>query len=47
MFEIVFEDLPRVPLWQPALNTAVNGAAGYEFWFHRQLDIRTLSPAGA
>ena len=47
MFEIVFEDLPRVPLWQPALNVAVNGASGYEFWFHRQLDIRSLAPAGA
>lgn len=47
MFEIVFEDLPRVPLYQPALNVAVNGASGYEFWFHRQLDIRSLAPAGA
>lgn len=47
MFEIVLDDLPRVPLWQPALNVAVNGASGYEFWFHRQLDIRTLGPASA
>ncbi|MXN17919.1 ABC transporter substrate-binding protein [Pseudooceanicola sp. GBMRC 2024] len=47
MFQIAFEDLPRIPLYQPALNVAVNGAAGYEFWFHRQLDIRSLSPAGA
>lgn len=47
MIEIVFEDLPRIPLWQPALNAAVNGADGYEFWFHRQLDIRTLTKAGA
>lgn len=42
LFEIAFEDLPRIPLWQPALNVAGNGAAGYEFWFHRQLDIRGL-----
>lgn len=47
MFEIAFEDLPRIPLYQPALNVAVNGASGYEFWFHRQLDIRSISPAGA
>ncbi|WP_353475349.1 ABC transporter substrate-binding protein [Salipiger sp. H15] len=47
MFEIAFEDLPRIPLYQPALNVAVNGASGYEFWFHRQLDIRSLSPASA
>jgi len=47
MFEIVLDDLPRIPLWQPALNVAVNGADGYEFWFHRMLDIRSLKPAGA
>ncbi len=42
MFEIAFEDLPRIPLWQPALNVAANGAKDYEFWFHRQLDVRPL-----
>ena len=42
MFDIAFEDLPRIPLWQPALNVALNGVEGYEFWFHRQLDIRSL-----
>lgn len=42
MLEIAFEDLPRIPLYQPALNVAVNGASGYEFWFHRQLDARSL-----
>jgi len=47
MFEIAFEDLPRIPLYQPALNVAVNGAAGYEFWFHRQLDIRSIAPVGS
>ncbi|MGV6848932.1 MAG: ABC transporter substrate-binding protein [Marinibacterium sp.] len=45
MFEIVLEDLPRIPLWQPALNVALNGATGYEFWFHRQLDVRPIRPA--
>ncbi|MBX2854335.1 MAG: ABC transporter substrate-binding protein [Rhodobacteraceae bacterium] len=42
MFEIALEDLPRIPLYQPALNVAANGAEGYEFWFHRQLDVRPL-----
>ena len=37
------EDLPRIPLYQPALNVAVNSADGYEFWFHRQLDVRSLT----
>lgn len=45
MFEIVLDELPRIPLYQPALNVAANGAAGYEFWFHRQLDIRPLTSA--
>ncbi len=43
MIEIAFEDLPRIPLWQPALNVATNGVAGYEYWFHRQLDARKLT----
>ena len=43
MFEIVLEDLPRIPLYQPALNVAANGSQGYEFWFHRQLDVRPLA----
>ena len=45
LVEIAFEDLPRIPLYQPALNVALNGADGYESWFHRQLDIRSLAPA--
>lgn len=45
LLEIAFEDIPRIPLWQPALNVASNGTSGYEFWFHRQLDIRPLKGA--
>ncbi len=45
MFEIVLDELPRIPLYQPALNVAINGADGYQFWFHRQLDVRTLDRA--
>ena len=33
------------PLWQPALNVASNGAEGYEYWFHRELDARKLTKA--
>ncbi|MEM8572777.1 MAG: ABC transporter substrate-binding protein [Pseudomonadota bacterium] len=43
LFAIAIEDLPRIPLYQPALNVAMNGAGGYEFWFHRQLDARSLN----
>ena len=43
MIEIAFEDLPRIPLWQPALSVAMNGATGYEYWFHRELDARKLA----
>ena len=43
MFEIAFEDLPRIPLFQPTLNVAMNGATGFEYWFHRQLDGRKLA----
>lgn len=35
MFEIAIADLPRIPLYQPALNVALNDADGYEFCFHR------------
>lgn len=45
LIEIAFEDLPRIPLWQPALNVGLNGASGYEYWFHRQLDARPLEKA--
>lgn len=42
MIEIAWDEVPRIALWQPALNVGMNGAAGYEFWYHRQLDARTL-----
>jgi peptide/nickel transport system substrate-binding protein len=45
LFEIAFDDLPRIPLYQPALNVAVSGATDYEYWFHRVLDARSLKPA--
>ena len=44
LIEIAFEDVPRIPLWQPTLNSAMSPKLeGYEFWFHRQLDARKFS----
>jgi peptide/nickel transport system substrate-binding protein len=41
-----WEDVPRVPLFQPFLNVAMQQSiSGYRYWFHRQLDYRTLSKA--
>ena len=43
MIEIAFEDVPRIPLYQPTLNVAMQpNISGYEFWYHRQLDNRPL-----
>lgn len=45
MIELAFDDIPRIPLWQPTLNVAMTPAVeGYEYWFHRQLDARPLKP---
>ena len=45
MIELAFDDIPRIPLWQPTLNVAFNDTVeGYEYWFHRQMDIRVLKP---
>jgi len=36
--------VPRIPLFQPFLNVAMQKpVTGHEFWFHRQLDYRTLA----
>ncbi|WP_454918637.1 ABC transporter substrate-binding protein [Xanthobacter sediminis] len=44
MIEIAWEDMPRVPLWQPALSSAMTPKiGGYEYWFHRQPDARPLT----
>lgn len=44
LIEIAFNDVPRIPLWQPSLNSAMSPKLeGYEFWFHRQLDARKFS----
>ena len=46
LIEIAFDDVPRIPLWQPTLSSAMSEKlTGYEFWFHRQLDARKFSKA--
>lgn len=41
---LAWQDVPRVPLFQPYLNVAMQQSIqGYRYWFHRQLDYRTLS----
>lgn len=44
LIEIAFDDVPRIPLWQPNLNSAMaTDLKGYEYWFHRQLDVRKFA----
>ena len=41
--DLAFADVPRVPLFQPYLNVATQkNITGYQYWFHRQLDYRTI-----
>jgi peptide/nickel transport system substrate-binding protein len=41
---MAWQDAPRIPLFQPWLNVAMqNSITGYRYWFHRQLDYRQLS----
>jgi len=41
---LAWQDVPRIPVFQPYLNVAMQqGIQGYRYWFHRQLDYRTLS----
>lgn len=40
---LAFEEVPRIPLYQPTLDVAMQkNITGYRFWFHRQLDYRQL-----
>jgi peptide/nickel transport system substrate-binding protein len=39
-----FAEVPRIPLFQPTLSIAMQkNISGYRYWFHRQLDYRTLA----
>ena len=44
--DTAYADMPRVPLYQPYVNVAMQkNVSGYAYWFHRQLDYRTLVKA--
>ena len=41
--DVAFEDIPRIPLFQPYSNVAMQkNVSGYQYWFHRRLDYRAL-----
>jgi peptide/nickel transport system substrate-binding protein len=42
--EKAFVEVPRIPLYQPYLNVAMQkNITGYRYWFHRRLDYRYLA----
>lgn len=46
LIQKAFDDVPRIPLWQPTLDSAMSAKLqGYEFWFHRQVDARSYKLA--
>ena len=41
--DTAYADMPRIPLYQPYVNVATQkNISGYQYWFHRRLDYRTL-----
>jgi peptide/nickel transport system substrate-binding protein len=41
-----YNEVPRIPLFQPYLNVATQkNISGYVYWFHRQLDYRSIVKA--
>ncbi len=43
MIAKAFDEVPRIPLWQPYLDSAIRkDVAGYSSWYHRQPDFRVL-----
>ena len=43
MVDTAYSDMPRIPLYQPYVNVAMQkNVSGYQYWFHRRLDYRTL-----
>lgn len=43
---LAYRDVPRVPLFQPYLNVATQkNISGYTYWFHRQVDYRSIVKA--
>jgi peptide/nickel transport system substrate-binding protein len=42
--DLAYTDIPRIPLYQPYVNVAMQkNVTGYQYWFHRRLDYRTLT----
>ena len=42
--ETAFADMPRIPLFQPYVNVAMQkNVTGYQYWFHRRLDYRAFA----
>ena len=41
--DLAFADMPRIPLFQPYVNIAMQkNVSGYQYWFHRRLDYRSF-----
>lgn len=41
--DLAYTDIPRIPLYQPYVNVAMQkNISGYQYWFHRRLDYRTM-----
>ncbi|WP_022721665.1 ABC transporter substrate-binding protein, partial [Rhodopseudomonas sp. B29] len=41
--DLAFKDIPRIPLYQPYLNVAMQkNVSGFQYWFHRRLDYRSM-----
>jgi peptide/nickel transport system substrate-binding protein len=48
MIAKAFDDVPRIPLWQPFVDSAMRkDLDGYTSWFHRQPDARFMKPRKA
>jgi peptide/nickel transport system substrate-binding protein len=46
MVQIAFDEVPRVPLFQPTMDVAMQkDVQGYMYWFHLQPDFRQLAKA--
>jgi peptide/nickel transport system substrate-binding protein len=46
MIALAYDEAPRIPLFQPYLSVAMQKSiSGYSYWFHRQLDYRSLAKA--
>ena len=44
--DLAFTDIPRLPLYQPFLNVAMQkNVSGFQYWFHRRLDYRAMVKA--